>query len=100
MSHRERQNDYYARLDGCGECSAVRGQRCMNEGGTERIDPHISRVLGSTAHSEEALNQKLVECPTCQAAVGAPCRAKPYNTRLSRPHAARRAALAAAKSTE
>jgi hypothetical protein len=35
-----------------------------------------------------------VTCPTCGFGPGVSCRAKPYNTRLSRPHAARRKAMA------
>lgn len=93
-----RQTDYYARLDTCVECKATRGQRCRDTDGKELLNAHSSRIISSGAHSEKVIDQTLVECPTCHAAVGVSCRSKPYNTRLSKPHATRRRALEAAQS--
>lgn len=90
--------DYYSRLEDCTECKAPRGQRCTGNDGVALLDPHGSRVLSSPVSATASFDKTLVECPTCGAAVGASCRAKPYNTRLSRPHAARRKALEEAKS--
>lgn len=98
MSTRDRRTDYYSRLPDCPQCKAAQGQRCTGKDGSVLVDPHGSRVLASQTHTAETVGKMLVECPTCGSGVGVSCRSKPYNTRLSRPHAARRKALEEAQS--
>lgn len=93
MSTRNRRTDYYSRLPDCPECKAPQGRQCIRGDGGVLTDPHGSRVLSSQTHTDTTVGKMLVECPTCGSGVGASCRSKPYNTRLSRPHAARRKAL-------
>jgi len=97
MTRTDRRNTYYSRMDECPECPARRGDRCTDDG-RQRQNPHGSRVLSSGVNSEKAASQTLVPCPACGAEAGLSCRAKPYNTRMSKPHAARRKALEEARS--
>lgn len=88
-----RRNDYYMRLETCPQCEAPRGSRCRNEDGSERLYIHGVRVMRSESVHSKSTSKYGVECTTCNAEIGSPCRSRTYGSRLSTIHAPRQRAL-------
>ena len=89
---------YYTRLEDCKDCSALRGQRCVedeiNLGYT-----HESRLRTSGMFNDQTHPNRIVRCDTCNVPPGVACRSCKGGI-IHKEHLSRRTKVAAQREGE